>query len=500
MSKNVRMQPLIAARSSQPGSVLPSQYSSPTQYASSVSFSTSTPDHGDPGRGWNYRQVAFSPSPPQPSRLAKIKSSPSHGALEAARQAASHAKLHKRADSASAAQTSPDLPLSATAPHLSSGFTYTHPASPEMAQTDPYAVGSAPSRTKTKIKPLLRKLTGPEDNSLDLSRSAADNEGLGIYASDYGSSQWTPTDGAFASSGKRGPTHNRSTSGASQFSTATTASGSRQYVHPMRQTPRPYTPPIAQSYQNSVLGSEYSADGAGVGSDEEERIRQIVRDASCRVANSQSPSSQAMPLQIQTNVSSAKLLDTSQTNLSGTTSSARRRADTMSPTDPASPKSRSSLERNFMKRSRTMSDPASRAESIRAARQAFTEKEAAKAQKAEKEEMRALERQNRKLEKLRESQREKSSNKGKSPNQSAGQNEKIDGVAGREYSTLTPGQSVSGLGGDGGAHTQGRPGMNRRRSEGANTATSTAHGRWVAFVVWLKTRLFKLGRKMSGGW
>ncbi|KAI9824633.1 MAG: hypothetical protein M1832_001723, partial [Thelocarpon impressellum] len=54
--------------------------------------------------------------------------------------------------------------------------------------------------------------------------------------------------------------------------------------------------------------------------------------------------------------------------------------------------------------------------------------------------------------------------------------EKADGVAGREYSTLAPGPGTA-----------------------TASAASTTRGRWVAFMVWLKTRLYKLTRKVGGG-
>ncbi|KAI9817648.1 MAG: hypothetical protein M1832_004652, partial [Thelocarpon impressellum] len=372
--------------------------------ATSSHLSPSTSEESDLVRGWRSRKPSLASAPSaRPSNLPKIKSSPGgHGALAAARQTAAHGKLHRRAGSTSAVAPSPTpahahapAPASATDPRLSSTFTYTHPTSPQRSSPEPHPLAAltspastaSSSRTKTKIKPLLRKLTTPEDsNSLDLSRSAADNDGLGIYAAD--------ADALPFASPSAGASHIRSASGASQFSTTTTASGGRQYVHPMRQTPRPYTPPIAQSYQSSALGSDLSADGAGPGSDEEERLRRILRDASHRGPRPRSPPSR--PPRIQTDLSSAGLLDgsRSQTSLAGTPPSARARADALSPADTASRTSRGSMEGRYGKRSRTISDPvAVRAAEVRAARQAFNDREAAKARKAELDELRARERE-----------------------------------------------------------------------------------------------------------
>src|SRR5436190_19053340 len=102
------------------------------------------------------------------------------------------------------------------------------------------------SKPTSKIKPVLRKLTQSEKNSLDLNRPAIE-QGFGI-SSDYGTPSYSALDVSFQST-RRGY-HNRSASGTSQFSTNTAGSGHRNgsFVHPFQQTPRPYTPPLAASY------------------------------------------------------------------------------------------------------------------------------------------------------------------------------------------------------------------------------------------------------------
>jgi hypothetical protein len=106
---------------------------------------------------------------------------------------------------------------------------------------------AASSKSKLHKKPILRKFTQSEKNSLDLDRPATE-QGLGIYSSDYVNPSRSVHDVSF-NHARRG--HGRSMSGASQFSTATNGSGARtgSFVHPFQQTPRPYTPPLAQSYQ-----------------------------------------------------------------------------------------------------------------------------------------------------------------------------------------------------------------------------------------------------------
>src|SRR5271167_3033546 len=104
--------------------------------------------------------------------------------------------------------------------------------------------GSSSAKSKSRVKPMLRKLTQSEKNSLDLNRPAIE-QGLGLHASDYGTGSRSVHDVSFQSAGRG--YHNRSTSGTSQFSTTTAGSGHRagSFVHPFQQTPRPYTPPQA---------------------------------------------------------------------------------------------------------------------------------------------------------------------------------------------------------------------------------------------------------------
>ncbi|KAI9680943.1 MAG: hypothetical protein M1829_001023 [Trizodia sp. TS-e1964] len=398
-------------------------------------------------------------------------------------------KLHRHSGSVPRAQFLTTTPAtdfhnptlsSLSRPTNSRGF---HDDNYAMAPPSPSAASM--SNPKTKIKPLFKKLTG-ESNSLDLSRSAAENESLGVYGSDYGLGSRSAADVSFAPAGRRGY-HNRSTSGASQFSTTTNNSANRpgaQYIHPMRQTPRPYTPPAAKSYPTSVVGSEYSSDAnKAAGMDEEEQIRLALRNASYRSSSFNSPRSTPPPLRIQTNSHSlTRLTASSQTNLAGTPSSLRPRADTMSAADTISPISRTSFDRGFRIRSNT--DPTARAESIRAAREAFTAKENAKAEKAERESLKVAERKFRKQEK-RGRAGSKKSDTGDTLNGQSVSNEKVDGLVGREYSSLTP------------AHNQVRLDGSHRTEAGASKKGAAKNG-WVGFITWLRTRILKLGRRMSG--
>lgn len=150
------------------------------------------------------------------------------------------------------------------------------------------------SRSKTAMKPILKKASHSEKNSLDLDRgwedaihygnhgwgggkksldsfagrvstSNAPSGGLGLYDSAGGrgkdvSFSLSAADlggagsGAATSStyGTRKYSHARSASGTSHVSVATSASGQRggTFVHPFQQTPRGSTPPL--SYANSL--------------------------------------------------------------------------------------------------------------------------------------------------------------------------------------------------------------------------------------------------------
>jgi hypothetical protein len=158
------------------------------------------------------------------------------------------------------------------------------------------------SRSKAVVKPILKKLSHSEKNSLDLDRGweeqihygghgwggggggggtaivgagAAEKErerGVGgIY--EYGSAGRSARDVTFSlsatdlhgeitgSGSRRKFTHARSTSGTSGISVATTGSGhghrnGERFVHPFQQTPRTSTPPL--SYANSLASFDTS--------------------------------------------------------------------------------------------------------------------------------------------------------------------------------------------------------------------------------------------------
>ncbi|KAF6818722.1 hypothetical protein CSOJ01_01675 [Colletotrichum sojae] len=136
--------------------------------------------------------------------------------------------------------------------------------------------GSAPSklsksRSKTVVKPILKKLAQPhsEKNSLDLDRSWEEQTSFGNYSSSLGRERegsFGGRDVSFSisatdlgtSNGRSKFSHARSTSGTSHISIATSGSGhghrNGSFVHPFQQTPRTSTPPL--SYANSFASFE----------------------------------------------------------------------------------------------------------------------------------------------------------------------------------------------------------------------------------------------------
>ncbi|KAI9868187.1 MAG: hypothetical protein M1813_006932 [Trichoglossum hirsutum] len=486
-----------------------SHYSSVTYYTASTASSLSLPfsrisDGPGVGRDLKTQQSRYPILPSSTSTTRKSRSS--EGTIAAGGQPTMHSKFHKRLIPGSSTPTTatghPEVYY--TPSFTSSAFGGTVTTVPDLYSPSP---PSPTSKPKTKMKPLLRRFSPRENNSLDLSRSAAEHEGLGIYASD-GAGSRSAADVTFPSVAKRGAAyHARSTSGASQYSTATTGSNPRpgaQYVHPKRQTPRPYTPPITQSYTNSLLESEHSGEGTGIGTDAEdgEYVREHLRQARIRAERSHSLSQQqAMqqpiqpPLRIMTTTgSTTRLVYGSQQNLPGTPTSFRPRADTMSPAGTISPVSRTSMDNVFKFRGKD--DSASFSEKLDVEREAFQRKQGAKAQKAKKEELKAAEREMFERERREEDAvkksvareervRRKSESKEKSKGRSRSGSAMEADVIGQEYSKLGSLPSSRGHGSKG----------NSKRTSTAGASQGGLRNRWTAFMVWLRFRIFKLGRK-----
>jgi hypothetical protein len=362
--------------------------------------------------------------------------------------------------------------------------------------------GATASKSRTKVKPILRKLTQSEKNSLDLDRPAAEQDGLGIY--DYGTGSRSSHDINFNTgigAGRRGY-HNRSTSGTSQFSTATTGSGHRtgSFVHPFQQTPRPYTPPLAASpYQNSLRESDQSNSNSPAEDDDPTNALQNFRSTS-NLSNHRNPSLTggisspiiAQPLRIQTKQpSSSRLaLATSHTSLHTQDLASPTDTPTMSPASAI----RTSMDKGFRIRSRSEVDPRSRSETIQEARRKFQEKELAKEEKAAREEIRALEKRNQKEARQIERGHRRSSasdaTRSKRSKSDLTMTEKGDNIlVGREYDTAmvqTPPVFTDGF--------AAAEGVQRREGALKETKKKT-HSAWTKLMMWLRTRFIRMGRK-----
>ncbi|KAJ5698243.1 hypothetical protein N7462_000248 [Penicillium macrosclerotiorum] len=324
-----------------------------------------------------------------------------------------------------------------------------------------------PVKPKAHIKPMLRKMSREDapSASIDLSRSSTEQEGLGIYLNMDRDRRRSESLTGMTYRRTASGLHHRSTSGTSQFSTATGSSGGKpgsQYVHPMRPTPRAYTPPLSQSYQTS------SNDSDGLEDDElETRTKILHASETHRSVRASSGPVPRLSLQIEDD-SFTRLSGISQSSVTGRPSFGYSR-DNGSTLDAASPTSRASLDFVFRSRTRTSTDPVSRAATIQAARQAFEEKEAAKTRRFEKQQIKAEERQTRRRVKRNMSEsRESPATHSSDEISEKPENFKASQPADPKGHEQHPSASW--------------------KSQSKST--------WVLFMTWLRTRVFKFRRKL----
>lgn len=334
---------------------------------------------------------------------------------------------------------------------------------------DSRAQRNRPAKPKVNIKPMLRKMSRDDapSASIDLSRSSTEQEGLGIYMNlDRERRQ---SESLYSATYRRTPAdlHNRSTSGTSQFSTTTGSSAGKpgaQFVNPMRPTPKVHTPSLSQSHQTSINDSDGLEDEELEPEPKGQPTPEPYRPV--RVSSGPVP---RLSLQIEDD-SFTHLPGISQTNVAGRPSFGYSR-DNGSTLDTASPSSRNSLDFMFRSRTRTSTDPISRAATIQAARQAFEEKEAAKTRRFEKQQTKAEERQTR-----RRVKRTPSSPFG-GPDSSAAQS--------TEEISEKPTKSKDSRH----AHAD-------LRDQPSESWKSQSKSTWVLFMTWLRTRVFKFRRRL----
>jgi hypothetical protein len=420
-----------------------------------------------------------------------MSSSRPHGA---AHGPSKHARLHRRGHSASS-MTSPLSPG-----HFALGRSET-----PVTYEEPWAGTAQPMPAATshshKIKPYLRKLSSKDNNDLDLSRPAAENErlaGLGII--DYGSHTRTVGDVSFASVKSRN--HARSTSNTSQFSTS---SSLQRPMPSIRQSPRPYTPSISKSTPVSTLLNAASEPEDNTMTDDEFRVRQAAYDPARKSGSlsSSTPGQVAPALHIHTTGSSSLLAGSysqSSVSLTSPIAQSKPRGDTVKSMDTTSPSSRTSFDKafGFIRPGRDSPvDAQSRAASIRAARQAFEEKEAAKERKYDREAHKQVERETKKQYKKVERESRKSDSNDKKRSRSVSDATSYErtsrpSVGARQYSDHHE------------AHTSTLPNLvpsaNPEKSGYAPTPKVTksrqAKGRWLRFLIWFKTRFLRMGTKL----
>lgn len=486
------------------GSSTPSAYSSTTSRTWNTSTPTSCPtstvSDEQEGRSWKNGQTTKHPQAGSKPKLPSLKTSSSQGAMNAARSAAGHGKLHKRGNSASSTTASPNAAFPTFDPNYSLNGPSDGMTSPPSVYRDIYAPPTLSS--KVKLKPLLRKLSAPEKNQIDLSRSAAENEGLGIYTSSTSiGGKRGGADPAYSTVGRK-PTHHRTTSGTSQISTTTTSSNHRpgaQYVHPMRQTPRPYTPPIAHSYQNSLTSSDISCPKPPNISEEGQYHHPSFHNVPYNITvapYTALPSSgrPVPPLHVRTH-SSSRITSPSQTNLPGTPSSLRNHSDTLYTADPMPHTARSSVESAFRKRSRTNTnpDPTAQLAAVQALRAEFNAREAAKEVKFREAEAKAQEKEWKKKEKLDESIRRKSEALERKRAKSNATSEKSVPLSTGGYSST----AIFPL--DTEPPTLHHSRRRRGRTTTAGSASKAVSSQWSLFWFKFKTMWMKFKRSMKGG-
>lgn len=359
------------------------------------------------------------------------------------------------------------------------------------------------------VKPILRKFTQSEKNSIDLDRPYTEQEGLGIY--DFGR---TINDVSFVHTNRRGY-HARSTSGTSQFSTATSGSGHRtgSFVHPFQQTPRPYTPPASKSYQGSLREDENftvnNYDSPALTEDEElnhkiHHHNNSTTSTSNGTFRPEAPlgrvstsSSNQKPLRVQTKQypsSSSRLARESHTSLSSTLMLAPEYA---SPTETMSPTSaiRSSIDDLGM-RLRSRSDANYRnAETIEEARRKWDMEQKAKDEKWARKEIKQREKENKAdaKERVGGGHRRSSASEATRSKRSKSDltiHQEKDGVFAHDYDTAqTSEPPVIGGVVEGPKRAQ--------TTTSAHHAKKKANSTFQVVLMWFRTRILKMKKKTS---
>ncbi|KFX93657.1 hypothetical protein O988_06693 [Pseudogymnoascus sp. VKM F-3808] len=365
-----------------------------------------------------------------------------------------------------------------------------------------------------KSNRVIRKMRRPREkslvkSSLDLDRTSAE-QGLGVYYAasrssyDAGSASNSLADLTWNSSTARGgrrPYHHRSVSGTSQFSTRTSGSYSRNggFQHPWQQTPRPYTPPGAASYQGS-FGSEMERRRVSFADEEQSNVRSASTLSTYNVGGTlnaplqevtvlDAKPGESLSLTIHTDPLSALPRDSSLSLLnSDPATTPESNLETTEETESPS-SSRSSMERIRNLREGGAFEKKKQLNELDAVfeeRRLFAEKEAAKQERADRAHVKALEKRNLKEALKAEALARKSASEA---------NEKYGNVGIEPSMTM---DDFLATGYDEVCTSEVRRKKRSRslpRSKAAYVAKHKAHHAWTNFMIWFRTRLLKISRK-----
>ncbi|GAB7353933.1 hypothetical protein MBLNU459_g4540t1 [Dothideomycetes sp. NU459] len=396
----------------------------------------------------------------------------------------SHGKLHKRSDSASSIIMGPPIVPRMPVP-IEDDYSpdFGHQRRPSLR-----------SGSSNKIKPYLRKMSlrddGEDQGRLDLSRPSAENDalaGLGIGGRSVSDVSFQPA------ARRRSSVHARAASGNSQLSTSSAPLRPTQpFVHPMRQTPRPYTPPSAISYRPSHPEEEADESADVMTNDMCQPEYEPLRHNRAASMSSFNP---GLSIQVPSTGSLTRLGNRSQSNLSTMSDKSAKEKTPRGwrnaewSMDATSPSSRTSFDKAislFSRTSEQQEDAAARAASIRAARRAFEEREAAKERKLEQEQVKRAKREEKQR---RKSEAYEGARHCRSRSDSGNATLIIDEMSSKEYSNFAPVHTSS-------LPVQGEHGGIAAPPARANTdlsKTKVAKGGWMRFMAWTRTRLLSCG-------
>lgn len=342
------------------------------------------------------------------------------------------------------------------------------------------------SKAKLKVNPILKKWTQNEENTLDLDLSNDIRDTLSMYDLSKASHPINDLDNSPTSN--KGY-HNRSASGASQYSVATAGSGHRtgSFVHPFQQTPRPFTPPFVNSCMESFRSNDMTSCSAEEETDQRhyQFYTSTSNSSSYRSHSLARTSTSALTPHhtIHPKISSSRLaLVSSYTNVP---SQININEESSLTSFPQYSSGNISSEKGFRLRSRSEVIIRGRAQSIQEARRKFLQKEIVQEEKAAQEEIKQLEKRQQK-----EAMRIERSNRQPSVSDvSRSKRSKSDLTVYETSENFLDGDDETGT------YKYAEPEPERRRT--GSLAKQKTHSAWAIFLMWFRTRLIRFESKIS---